>query len=175
MPVPIDRAIQPVDEPDRQNCDPPHTMSEDPLSVLVVEDNEGDVRLIQTGLDASEISTAPTVVNDGDAALEQLLGAPEDERPDLLLLDLNVPKRTGRDILAYLQAESMGCSIPVLVLSGSQSDEHIRETLELGADGYFVKPVDPHEFISLIDTVVASVAESGTVPSGEHAEIESTT
>lgn len=150
-------------------------MSEDPLSVLVVEDNEGDVRLIKTGLDASEISTAPTVVNDGDEALGRLFEAPVDERPDLLLLDLNVPKRTGRDILEHLQADSTRCSIPILVLSGSQSDEHIRETLELGADGYFVKPVDPHEFISLIETVVESVADSGTVPPGEHAELESTT
>lgn len=150
-------------------------MSEDPLSVLVVEDNAGDVRLIRTGLEASGVATAPTVVNDGDAALEQLLGSPADTSPDLLLLDLNVPKRTGRDVLELLQAESSGCSIPILVLSGSQSDEHIRETLELGADGYFVKPVDPHEFISLIETIVESVAESGTVPPGEHAELESTT
>lgn len=150
-------------------------MTDDPLSVLVVEDNEGDVRLIRTGLDASDVPTALTVVNDGDAALEQLLGAPAEDRPDLLLLDLNVPKRTGRDVLEYLQAESIGCSIPILVLSGSQSDEHIKETLELGADGYFIKPVDPHEFISLIETAVASVAKSGTVPPGEHAEFESTT
>lgn len=150
-------------------------MSETQLSVLVVEDNEGDVRLITTGLEASDVPTAPTVVNDGDAALEQLLDAPEGDRPDLLLLDLNVPKRTGRDVLEYLQAESIGCSIPTLVLSGSQSDEHIRETLELGADGYFIKPVDPHEFISLIETVIASVAESESVPPGEHAEFESAT
>lgn len=147
-------------------------MHDDPLSVLVVEDNEGDVRLIRTGLESSDIATAPTVVNDGDAALEQLLESPGPDRPDLLLLDLNVPKRTGRDVLEQLQADSKRCSIPILVLSGSQSDEHIRETLELGADGYFVKPVDPHEFISLIETVVESVAESGTVPPGEHAEIE---
>ncbi|WP_247728641.1 response regulator [Halovivax limisalsi] len=150
-------------------------MSDLPLSVLIVEDNEGDVRLIENGLDESDVPIEPTVVTDGEAALDRLLDPPADAKPDLLLLDLNIPKRTGRDVLAALQAASASCPMPTLVLSGSRSDEHIRETLALGADGYAVKPVDPQEFISLIGSVVRSVADSGTVPPGEHAEIESPT
>ena len=153
-------------------------MVEEPLNVLVVEDNRGDVRLIENGFDESSVARSLTVVNDGEAALDYLYrrnGYESEGKPDLVLLDLNVPKKTGRDVLAQIGGEPELRSIPFLVLSGSQAETHILETYELGADGYFVKPVDPLEFISLVERVAESVASSGTLPQGEYSDIDRTT
>ncbi|SDJ95518.1 response regulator [Natronorubrum texcoconense] len=150
-------------------------MVEEPLHVLVVEDNRGDVRLIENGFEESSVERSLTVVNDGEAALDYLYrrnGYESEAKPDLVLLDLNVPKKTGRDVLEQIGGERDLRSIPLLVLSGSQAENHILETHELGADGYFVKPVDPHEFISLVGRVANSIATSGTLPPGEYSEID---
>ena len=150
-------------------------MIEEPLEVLVVEDNPGDVRLIESGLEGSGVERSQTVVKNGEAALDRLLRRNENEsreRPDLVLLDLNVPKKTGREVLDRIQEEPELRSIPVVVLTGSQADNHVRETYELGAEAYFVKPADPHEFISLVERLVDAVGSAGTLPSGRFAEIE---
>ena len=150
-------------------------MAEKPLDVLVVEDNPGDIRLIKTGFEESGIDHSITNVRDGKEALDYLYqrnGSEPSANPDLTLLDLNVPKLTGRDVLDRMNGEPDLTSIPVLVLTGSQADTHVRETYQLGADGYFVKPVAPHEFISLIERVANSIASSGTLPAGEYAELD---
>lgn len=145
-----------------------------PMDVLVVEDNEGDVRLIREGFEACAIECSLTVVHDGASALDRLVREPGDtlSAPDLLFLDLNVPKKTGRDVLERIWNGPERPTFAIMVLSGSQSAEHIRETYQLGADGYFVKPIDPHEFISLVETVAESVATSGTPPPGELATVD---
>ena len=150
-------------------------MTENPLHVLVVEDNPGDIRLIKTGFEESGVEHSITHVSDGKKALDYLYqrnGCESDGNPDLTLLDLNVPKLTGRDVLDRINGEPDLSSIPVLVLSGSQADNHVRETYQLGADGYFVKPVDPHDFISLVERVANSIATTNTLPSGKYAELE---
>ena len=149
--------------------------ADDPLCVLVVEDNAGDVRLIEEGLDASPVRTSLTVVNDGEQALESLLrraDVDDAQTPDLVLLDLNVPKMTGIDVLERIGEESALRSTPIVVFTGSRAENHVIETARLGADGYFVKPVDPDEFTATVARFVESIASSGTVPSGEYTAID---
>lgn len=149
-------------------------MTADPLGVLVVEDNRGDVRLIEEGIEESPVACSPTFLTDGEGALEELdrrIAATEG-LPDLLLLDLNVPKRDGREILAAIRAEAGFDPLAVVILSGSGADNYVQETYDLGADGYFVKPADPHAFIDLIDELVTGVAD-GRVPAGRFAEFDS--
>ncbi|WP_247002706.1 response regulator [Halosolutus gelatinilyticus] len=150
-------------------------MPDEPLDVLVVEDNRGDVRLIKTGLDESSVERSLTVVSDGEAALDYLYqrnGYESEAYPDLVLLDLNVPKKSGRDVLERMNETEELRSVPVVVLTGSRADNHVQETYQLGADGYFVKPVDPHEFISLVEAVANSIASSGTLLPGKYADID---
>ena len=150
-------------------------MVEEPLEVLVVEDNPGDVRLITAGFEESSVDRSLTVVRDGAAAVDYLLqrnGYGSADRPDLVFLDLNIPKRTGQDVLERVQDDPDLSSVPVLVLTGSRADNHVLETHERGADGYFVKPADPHEFISLVEAVANTLVSSGTVPPGEYADID---
>lgn len=150
-------------------------MVEEPLDVLVVEDNPGDVRLIKTGFAESGVEHSITHVSDGEKAFEYLYqrnGNEFDATPDLTMLDLNVPKVTGRDVLKRMNGDPDLASIPVLVLTGSRADTHVLETYRLGADGYFVKPVNPYEFISFVGTIANSVIASGTVPLGKYSEID---
>ena len=156
--------------------DPPadESQADESPCILVVEDNAGDVRLIEEGFDASRVRPSLTVVHDGVQALEYLRSTDHDAAPtpDLVLLDLNVPKMTGIDVLERIAAEPTLRSIPVAVLTGSRAESHVVETARRGADGYFVKPVDPDAFAALIAHIVESVVSSGSVPSGEYAAID---
>lgn len=142
---------------------------EESLTVLVVEDNPGDVRLIETGFEQSDVKSALTVVNDGREALRYLGRNESRSAPmlDLVLLDLNLPKITGREVLERSNDRADLASIPMVVLSGSQTEEHVLEARRLGAAEYFVKPVDPHEFMSLVEGVAESMGSSRTLPDGE--------
>ncbi|MXV63021.1 response regulator [Natronorubrum sp. JWXQ-INN-674] len=141
----------------------------------MVEDNPGDIRLIKAGFDESSVDGSLTVVTDGEEALDYLYqrnGYRSTGKPDFLFLDLNVPKKTGSDILERIDGDIDLRSIPILVLTGSRADNHVLETYRMGADGYFVKPVDPNEFMSLVETVVDTVSSSGALPPGEFAGID---
>lgn len=145
------------------------------LRVLVAEDNRGDVSLIERGLEESDVDCSMTVVGDGEALLDHLHRRNEDDstvRPGLVILDLNLPKRTGRDVLERIDDDAGLASVPILVLTGSKADDHVLETYELGADGYFVKPADPHEFMSLMERVVDSVSSTRTSPPGAYADLD---
>ena len=153
------------------------SLADESLCILVVEDNAGDVRLIEEGFDASRVHPSLTVVHDGERALEYLRSTDRDvaPTPDLVLLDLNVPKMTGIDVLEWIAAEPTLRSIPVAVLTGSRAERSVVETARRGADGYFIKPVDPDAFAALIAHIVESVVSSGTVPTGEYAAIDHST
>ena len=151
-------------------------MEELPLEVLVIEDNQGDVRLIEAGFADSSVECSVTVVDNGEEALDYLFrrnGYESTGRPDLVLLDLNVPKQDGRAVLGQVQDEPELSSTPFVVLTGSRTDNHVHETYQLGAAGYFVKPVDPHEFMSLVESVADARASAGSVPSGEYSDLDS--
>jgi two-component system, chemotaxis family, response regulator Rcp1 len=120
------------------------------VEILLVEDNAGDVRLTVEALRESTVNHRLHIVNNGLEAMDFLHrknpyeGAP---RPALILLDLNLPKKDGRETLAEIKTHMLLKQIPVLVLSTSKADEDIRRSYDLHANCYIVKPVLFDEFV----------------------------
>ena len=127
-----------------------------PVEILLVEDNPGDARLTQEALREGKVCNRLTVVPDGVEAMGYLhaegsyAGA---VRPDIILLDLNLPKRDGRSVLRELKADPDLRRIPVVVLTTSTSEEDVLRTYELHANCYISKPVDLEQFIKVIQSV----------------------
>jgi CheY-like chemotaxis protein len=135
-----------------------------PIEVLLVEDDPGDVMMTQealgelaspTGQPSQEhrFSSRLQVVSDGDEALSYLRREgqyAEAARPDLILLDLNLPRRDGREVLAEIKTDDSLRRIPVIVLTTSQADEDIVRSYQLHANAYVTKPVDFDRFISVV-------------------------
>ena len=136
-----------------------------PLRVLLVEDDPGDVLIAQEALRAGKLSTRLDVVSDGVEAMAYLRkqdAYAEAERPDLILLDLNLPRMSGHEVLAELKADSSLRRIPIVVLSTSVAAEDIAKSYDLHANVYVSKPVDFDEFagvVKRIDEFFASVAQ----------------
>jgi CheY-like chemotaxis protein len=124
-----------------------------PIEVLLVEDDPGDVLMTQEAFAEHKVGNRLQVVADGDEALAYLrqqgryAGA---VRPDLVLLDLNLPRRDGREVLAEIKADENLRHIPVVVLTTSAADEDILRSYELHANAYVTKPVDFEQFISVV-------------------------
>lgn len=111
--------------------------------VLLVEDNPADVALLREALESGEWRHRLTVVEDGEAALDLLLrrrGFADAARPDLILLDLNLPKKNGAEVLTAIKPDPALRAIPVVVFSGSPWARESVEALGVPADGYLVKP-----------------------------------
>lgn len=128
------------------------------IEILLVEDNPGDVRLTREVLRDCKLHNNLHVAEDGIEALEFLrrVGSYADApRPDLVLLDLNLPKKDGREVLAEIKADSNLKRIPVVVLTTSKAEEDVFKAYDLHANCYITKPVDLDQFI----TVVRSVEE----------------
>jgi CheY-like chemotaxis protein/DNA-binding Xre family transcriptional regulator len=136
-----------------QNTDAPNGKSEANISpdelvdILFVEDNADDIELTMRALEQARIANRVHLVRDGAAALNHLFGSGGDaaqsvvRRPHLILLDLNLPKIDGLEVLRRLKADTRTRSIPVVVLTASRHDLDIRTSKHLGADAYIVKPV----------------------------------
>ncbi|ELY58932.1 response regulator [Natronolimnohabitans innermongolicus] len=125
----------------------------EPAQILLVEDNPGDVRLTEEAFKQGRIENDLHVVSDGNEALEFLYqrGQYEDvPRPDLILLDLNLPRKDGEDVLEELKGDSELRSIPVIVLTSSRAEEDVVRSYELHANAYLTKPVDPDDFIETV-------------------------
>jgi two-component system, chemotaxis family, response regulator Rcp1 len=124
-----------------------------PVNILLVEDNPGDVRLTEEALKEGKIWVNLKVASDGMDALQYLrkekkyANAP---RPDIILLDLNLPRMDGRELLALIKADLSLKSIPVVVLTTSKAEEDILRSYELHANCYITKPVDLEQFIQVI-------------------------
>jgi len=122
-------------------------------SILLVEDNPGDVRLMREALTANGASKSLNVVEDGEQALCFLYrnGAfTKAPRPDLIFLDLNLPRKDGREVLAEIKASDDLRRIPVIVLTTSESDVDVKRAYELHANCYVKKPADLDEYVSVI-------------------------
>jgi len=118
-----------------------------PLKILMIEDNPGDVRLVSEFLKDSKMLLNISVAEDGDKATEMLFNCTEQDRPDIILLDLNLPKKNGRDVLKEIKADETLKKIPVIILTSSSSDEDIIKTYNLHANAYLVKPLNLDEFL----------------------------
>jgi len=123
----------------------------DPIEILLVEDNPGDVELFRRGLGAGKVSNRLTVAEYGADALAHLRGdLGETGRPQLIVLDLDLPDMSGLDILAALKADPGLRRIPVVVMTGSAAEADIVRSYELQASGYVIKPFDPAEFVRTV-------------------------
>jgi len=123
----------------------------DPIEILLVEDNPGDVELFRRGLGAGKVSNRLTVAEYGADALAHLRGdLGETGRPQLIVLDLDLPDMSGLDILAALKADPGLRRIPVVVMTGSAAETDIVRSYDLQASGYVTKPFDPAEFVRTV-------------------------
>lgn len=124
-----------------------------PIEVLLVEDDEGDVLMTREALAEGKVLNHLNVVNDGVEAvayLRQTGDYSDAARPDLVLLDLNLPKKDGRQVLEEVKADENLRRIPVIVLTTSAADEDILRSYNLHANAYVTKPVDFDRFVDVI-------------------------
>ncbi|MDX6648093.1 MAG: hypothetical protein QOJ97_44 [Solirubrobacteraceae bacterium] len=127
-----------------------------PIQILLVEDSPGDVRLTQEVLRDARIANDLYVVGDGEQAMAFLRQEGEfarRPRPDLVLLDLNLPRKDGREVLADLNADPELKAIPVIVLTTSEAEEDILRSYQLAANAYITKPIDLNEFIAVLRSI----------------------
>ena len=127
-----------------------------PIEILLVEDNPGDVRLTLEALKGAKMHNNLSTVPDGEAAMDFLhrRGDHEDApRPDLILLDLNLPRMNGQEVLEEIKNDRELKSIPVVILTSSQAEEDIAATYGLHANCYVTKPVDLDEFVKVVRSV----------------------
>jgi CheY-like chemotaxis protein len=124
-----------------------------PIEVLLVEDDPGDVLLIQEAFADNKLVNNLNIVNDGEQALAYLRREgeyAEATRPDLVLLDLNLPRKDGREVLQEVKTDESLCTIPVVVLTTSEAEEDVLRSYQLHANAYVPKPVDFDRFVSIV-------------------------
>lgn len=128
----------------------------EPIDILLVEDNPGDVRLTKELLRESKVLNELHVVTDGAEALAFLRREgrhSQAARPDLILLDLNLPRRDGREVLADIKRDPSLRRIPVVILTTSRAEEDVVRTYDLHANCFITKPVDLNEFVKVVRSI----------------------
>lgn len=139
------------------------------IEILLVEDNPGDARLTIEAMREAKLSNRLHIVEDGVEAMQFLRregrfgDAP---RPDLILLDLNLPKKDGREVLAEIKSEPSLKRIPVVVLTTSRAEEDVLRTYDLHANCYVTKPVDIEQFIKIVKQIDEFWFKLVTLPGG---------
>jgi chemotaxis family two-component system response regulator Rcp1 len=126
------------------------------IDILLVEDNPGDVRLTKETLKNSKIHNNVIVVNNGEEALTYLYRRDKYRnavRPDLILLDLNLPKKGGIEVLAKVKEDPELKHIPIVVLTSSKAEEDILKTYNLHANCYVTKPIVLEQFCTVVNTI----------------------
>ncbi|MHB8866274.1 MAG: response regulator [Pirellulaceae bacterium] len=127
-----------------------------PIDILLVEDNPGDVDLTKEALEGAKVSNRLHVVDNGEQAMDFLCRRGEHAdapRPDLILLDLNLPKKDGREVLEEIKANRDLAEIPVVILTTSAADEDVGRAYQLHANCYITKPVNFTEFLKVIQAI----------------------
>jgi len=127
-----------------------------PVDILLVEDNPGDVRLTQEALKDAKLKVNLHVVNDGVEAMAFLRreGKYESKPPaDLVLLDLNLPKKDGREVLAEIKSDTRLKRTPVVIVTTSKAEEDIVRTYDLHANCYVTKPLDLDQFVTMVQSI----------------------
>ena len=123
------------------------------FEILVVEDNPGDVRLLQETMRDSPHEVRFTVAEDGEAAMDTLRKEKDSLTPDLILLDLNLPKKDGREVLSEIKNDPALSRIPVVVLTSSQADKDRMYSEQHHANGYFNKPISASAMNKLVEAL----------------------
>ena len=127
-----------------------------PVEILLVEDNEGDVGLIEEVFEEMKIRNTMHVVTDGEEAIlflhreGQFSGSPI---PDIILLDLNLPKKDGREVLKEIKADVNLKNIPVVILTTSGAEKDIQRAYDLYVNAYVTKPLDFEQFIKVVESI----------------------
>lgn len=127
-----------------------------PIEILLVEDNPGDAQLTQIAVEDSKMSIKLNVVEDGVEAMTFLRKQGNYAKapcPDLILLDLNLPRKDGREVLAEIKHDNILKRIPVVVLTTSQAEEDILKAYDLCANCYITKPVDFDQFVKIVQSI----------------------
>ncbi len=141
-----------------------------PIDILLVEDSEGDVRLVREALKEGKLKNELFVARDGADAMDFLLKRGKHAgavRPDLILLDLNLPKKDGREVLADIKENPDLKRIPVIILTTSSAETDILKTYNLHANCYIVKPLDLDRFIDVVRSVESFWLTIVKLPNGE--------
>jgi len=126
----------------------------DPIKILLVEDNPGDVRLIKEVFKDARICNAMEVAYDGETAMDLLKSNNGNTfYPDLILLDLNLPKKDGREVLREIKNDECLKCIPVVILTTSNAEDDLIETYKMNANCYITKPVDLDQFINVVKSI----------------------
>jgi CheY-like chemotaxis protein len=126
------------------------------VDILVVEDNAGDARLIREVLNDNQIFTSLFVAKDGVEAMDYLHNKgkfKEMPQPDLIILDLNLPKKDGREVLSEIKNDKDLKHIPIVVMTISQAEEDILKSYHLHANCYITKPIDLEQFIKVVKSI----------------------
>jgi CheY-like chemotaxis protein len=143
-----------------------------PIEILLVEDNPGDVRLTKEALKEGKVYSNLHTVKDGVEAMEYLRreGKYKDmPRPDIILLDLNLPRKDGREVLEEIKRDEKLKRIPVVVLTTSKAEEDVLRTYNLHANCYVTKPVDLEKFMVVVKTIDSFWLTVVTLPpNGKH-------
>lgn len=138
------------------------------LRILLVEDSPSDVRLIREALKETPVPVQMTVAQDGVEAMDYLHSTEmgHSARPDLVLLDLNLPRKNGREVLAEVKSSPTLKQIPVLVMTSSRADEDIAQAYSLNANCYITKPGDLQEYINVVRAIEDFWFLTATLPEG---------
>jgi len=122
-----------------------------PIRILLIEDNEGDILLTTEALEDSKIVNMVHVIRDGKAAIEFFASLTEKEKtPDLILLDVNLPKKGGQEVLQFIKNDENHKQIPVIMLTTSSSEKDIMQSYKNHANCFITKPIEVAEFIKAV-------------------------
>ena len=133
-------------------------MNARPVSIVMIEDDEGHARLIERNIRRAGVNNEITSFRNGTDGLTYLLGADGSgeesaQRSMLILLDLNLPRKSGRDVLAEIKVDPALRSIPVVILTTSSAEDDVRRSYDLHANCYIVKPYDYYSFVDAIQSI----------------------
>ena len=123
------------------------------MRILLVEDSLADVELTLEALAGGKVANEVTVVRDGASAVEHLRAVAADQLPDLVILDLNLPRMTGHEVLATMKGDDALRRIPVAVLTTSAAEADVARTYDLGANCFLTKPVDVMQFVHVVQSI----------------------
>ena len=131
-------------------------MSSKPIEILLIEDNEGDVFLTKRAFKQARIINNIEVARDGELAIQMLNKQGEykdNKKPDIIFLDINLPKKDGKQVLAEIKANDNLKRIPVIILTSSKAEQDVLKTYDLHASGYIVKPIDISQFHEVVSAI----------------------